>query len=347
MLFFIIKQAMIVIRQISLVLILMFVFIPLSFAQTNYNKKKELIVLVKKAQETIDGDTSQGDYLVRASNLLGAAIEIDSNYAPIYVEAARLILVGGSIPSSRSAPQFKGNTLGIAESYLKRAISLDPRYPDSYVLMGHVTRMMGVPDLALSNLNKAVELKSKNPWLLNNLGAYYQDLSEIDKATDYYSKAINSGVGKDSQQRNSYIDAATKLQWYAALKDDNKNVIKYGKLATDAAPPYDAWTWANVGNMLFVQGFFDEAETHAKKALSIMNFGHGRGVLALALYGKWAKAVAEGRPDKGEIFFEMAYRLNPDLDDVAARFSRAADFMKTYIPIVQARQAKLLKPFKY
>lgn len=318
-------------------LLAMLASVGITYANPN-TKMEQVSKSVLQAQTLIDEYKGQGDYLEQTRELLAKAVQLDPGYAPTYVQAARLTLVGGHIVSH----EFAGDTLERAEALLKKAILLEPNGSEAYVVLGHVSRLMGKYDQALLNLNKANDLKSQNPWLLNNFGAYYAGIEHIETASGYYTKVVEKGSGSNPQQRNAYIDALLKLQWFAALKDDNQNVLKFGKLATDAASPTDAWTWGNVGNVLFIQGYFDEAERHARKALSIMNYGVGQGVLALALYGKWAKAVTEGHPEQGELFFTEAYRLMPDLDDVISRFNASASFMQSFVPIVKSRQAELL-----
>lgn len=333
------KRISLFLGYLALVLSLEAILPSVGVAQTTHKvDTKQLAELVLSAQIMIDEYKGQGDYLKRAGELLNKAVRLDPNYAPIYAQAARLAIAGGHIVSY----EFVGGTLETAESLLRKAISLNPSESDAFLLLGHVTRLMGRYDEALLNLNKASELKSQSPWLFNNYGAYYEGINQIEKASEYYIKAVENGAGSSAHQRNSYIDALLKLQWFAALKDDDKNVLKYGEMATTVAAPNDAWTWGNVGNVLFVQGYFDEAENHARKALSIMNYGVGRNVLALTLYGKWAKAVFEGRPEQGEAFFIEAYRLKPDLNDVVSRFNTSAESVKSLVPIVSSRQIKLL-----
>ena len=125
----------------------------------------------------------------------------------------------------------------------------------------------------------------------------------------HYQRVVSLGAGTSPQQRRAYVHALKQRQWLAALREDNLEVIRLGKLATDAAPSDDAWTWGAVADTLFIQGYFDESIAHARKALSIMSYGVGRNALALGLYGKWARLVAEGRGHEAEEYFEEAYIL--------------------------------------
>ncbi|MBK8815712.1 MAG: hypothetical protein IPN42_09510 [Methylococcaceae bacterium] len=328
------------IKKITLIIFsLVLVLIAHRVTEANSSpNNKQLTEMVGKAKDLIDEYNGQGNTLYEANELLTKATEVDSTFAPIYIEKARLTLYDGHIVSY----EFTGGTLEKAESLLKKAVELDARDSRAYVIFGHVNRLMGKYDEAFQSLTKATELKSKDPWLLNNFGAYYESLKQIDKAKEYYLRVVKMGSGKNAQQRSAYIDAALKLQWFAALKDDNKSVFKYAELATKAAKPTDAWTWGNAGGVLLVQGYFDETENYERKALSIMNFGVARETLSFALYGKWAKAVSEGHPDKGESFFQEAYKLNPDLDSVISRFSSSVAIMKNYVPILLDRKFKLI-----
>ncbi len=307
---------------------------PISPAQGAVaGKRKELAAEVHEAQVLIDNYRGRPEDLRRASDLISTTMKEDNSFAPAYVQAARLILVGGHIVSD----DFAAGTLDKAEQLLQKAITLNPREAEAFVLLGHVNELAGKLDEALTSLDRARSLGSRDPWLQNNYGAYYLRMNQPEIAARYYRKVSDVGPGKTSQRRSAYIDATTTLQWLAALKEDNDAVIAYGKLATSAASPDDAWTWGNVGNVLFIQGYFDEAIDHARKALSIMDYGVGREVLALALYGKWASLSANGHSTDGEPYFTEAYALEPDLNQVVWRFKRSADPVRALVPIVERR----------
>lgn len=134
------KQIGICLRCLALVFSLAVVLSPEGIAQANPKaNKRQLAKIVLEAQTLIDEYQGQGDLLERANELLAKAVQLDRNYAPTYVQAARLTLVGGHIVSY----EFAGGTLETAESLLRKAISLDPDGADAYVVLGHVSRLMG------------------------------------------------------------------------------------------------------------------------------------------------------------------------------------------------------------
>jgi tetratricopeptide (TPR) repeat protein len=298
-------------------------------------KTKELAAMVHQAEILIDNYRGHGDELERASQLLTKVLATDDRFAPAYVEAARLTLVGGHIMSS----DFEAGTLDQAEKLLHKAVALNPREAEAFLLLGHVREMADKFEDASAYLDHARSLGTRDPWLEYNYGYYYEHTNRPELAERHYRKVLDQGPSAAPRRRNAYVTAALSLQRLAALKEDNDKVITYGKLATAAAPANDAWVWSDVAEVLFVQGYFDDAIEHARKALSIMDYVCGRAILALSLYGKWATLAANGHGADGERYFAEAHAFDIDVDYVNRRFRRAAAPVRVLAPIVELRLA--------
>jgi tetratricopeptide (TPR) repeat protein len=301
----------------------------------------DLAKLTYEAQQLIDeyyGDQAQ---LTRAESVLQNVLTKDPKFVPAYLQAARLALVSGFIVQVEQSFHFEGGTLEVARAMLEHAEQLEPKNPDVHVLLGHLHTVEEDLGAALRALQTAEQLQSTNPWLHNNFGEVFMQVHDLDEADRHYRMVEALGPGKTSQQRRAYIQALTRRQTVAMFKDDNEAVKRLGKLATEAAPPNDAWTWGNVANNLFIQGFFEDAIRDSRKALSIMSYGVGRQNLALALYGKWAELTAAGRLADAEKYFVEAYSLHPDLDAVVARFERSAESVIRLAPILKRRQREI------
>src|SRR5256885_9004536 len=305
-------------------------------AQTVSPSSKELSEKTHNAQELLDRYYGNEANIAKAQEYIVEVLKAEPRFVPAYVQAARITIMGGHIVSYT----FTGGTVERAEAILLKAKELEPGNAEIYGLLGHVYFLKGTMDAAIQSLNTAKQLKSSNPWLNNNYGDVYLRLDRNELADRHYQLVVALGAGSTSQQLRAYVHALQKRQWLAALREDNPEVLRLGKVATDAAPADDAWTWGEVANILFIQGYFDESIAHSRKALSIMNYGFGRNNLALGLYGKWASLVAQGRGPEGEKYFGEAFALKPDLANVVQRFRQSAQVVIDLAPIVQKRQAE-------
>lgn len=298
---------------------------------------EELATKTHRAQELLDRYNGNNENIVQAAELIDEVLKIQPDYVPAYIQAARATIKGGHIVSY----EFTGGTLELAEKILLQARELQPDYADVYELLGNVYFLEGRMDTALEALDKATQLKSSNPFLHINYGSIYQKLQKYELADQQFQLVVDLGPGSSAQQRNAYVGALQHKQWLAALRDDNAEVLRLGKMATDAAPADDAWTWGNVANVLFIQGYFDESIEYSRKALSIMNYGVGRNTLALGLYGKWASLVAKRHNLEAEKYFDEAYSLNSDLASVVKRFRHSAKVVARLTMYIQSRQARM------
>lgn len=324
-------------RLPALVVTLSFASVVLAATSGSTRDTSPAAPLVEQAATLLDGYFGDRNVLREAADLLGQARAADPDYAPLYVEASRLTIKGGHLFNE----EFAGGTLEAAEFWLKKAIELDPEHPDAHVVMGHLLRKTGECPRALEHLDKAKALKTSNPWLQNNYADCLEASGRQDQAKEIFDQVIAHGVGSDAASRNAYVDAATKLQWYAAVAGVNREVRRYAELATAAAAPKDAWTWGNVAMPLFLMGQNDEAERYARKALSIMNYGPGREALALTLYSKWARHMRPEDAPAAEPIFDEAYALFPDLDRVIEIFEGGAPSVSWMSQKLRARRDEL------
>lgn len=291
-----------------------------------------------EAQQLLDQYYGNSSNIVRAQKILNEVLTEHPDFVPAHLQGARLTLLGGHIVST----EFAEGTLETARAILLRAKHLEPKNPEVYVLLGHLHRLEEDTAAALESLNTARTLKSTNPWLNNNFGDVFFALRDWSKADDHYKLVEALGAGNSFQQRRAFTYALTKRQQVAAFRADEDNIAvqRLGKLATAAAAPEDAWTWGEVGNVLFIQGFFDDAIRNDRKALSIMNYGVGRQNLALALYGKWAQMKSTGVDADAEQYFIEANSLLPLVPNmvlVQERFQGSAKVVIKLAPIVRKR----------
>ncbi|HKU13352.1 MAG TPA: hypothetical protein VJQ52_03100 [Steroidobacteraceae bacterium] len=326
-------------RRISSVALLVCIFVTSSVPAASPQSDK-WTRRTYQAQQLLDSYYGNGDNIVRAQTILNEVLTANPDFVPAQLQGVRLTLMGGHIVSY----EFASGALQTARAMLLRAVQLEPRNPEVHVLLGHLHFLEEDAAAALDSLNTASELKSENPWLNNDFGNVYFAQGDWARADEYYKLVERLGPGNTPQQRRALVHALTKRQQVASQRDDPAEVQRLGKLATAAAAPEDAWTWGEVGNVLFVEGFFDEAIRNDRKAISIMSYGVGRQNLALALYGKWAQMKSIGLDTEAEQYFAEADSLLPLLDNfglVQERFHRSARSVIALGPLVYERFMEL------
>lgn len=295
--------------------------------------REQLAAKTLKARESLDTYYGKRANLRRAQEEIDEVLAAQPKFVPAMIQAARVTIMGGHI----AYYEFKGGTIEGAERILLQARELEPNNAEVHGLLGHVRFLKSDYPGAIESLDRAKSLKLSNPWLNNNYGDVYQKLGKNDLAGEHYRMVATLGQGSSAQQRRAYIHALSKLQWLAVLKEDDAEVLRLAKLATEAAPSDDAWTWSNTANILFIQGHFDETIAYARKALTIMNYGAARTTLALGLYGKWASLAAKGRAREAEKHFEEAFALNAEVGTIATRFGQASRPVAALEPMVRKR----------
>src|SRR5262249_34016514 len=89
-------------------------------------------------------------------------------------------------------PHLAGKLPKLAEAAacFKKAIELDHKHAESYMMLGVVLRYQGRLDEAIAILQKAIDLNPKDvaPWY--ERGLVYRDLRQPDKARADFAKAI-------------------------------------------------------------------------------------------------------------------------------------------------------------
>jgi Tfp pilus assembly protein PilF len=201
------------------IILLALCFAPISVIGQVTNEKaqykfSELSAEVNRAKVILDQYHGDRQKLMDASRILSNVIKISPNFAPTYVEVARLILRDGHLVGRK----YIEGTLNKAEEALKKAKAIDPSYADIYVILGYVYFLKDNYTEALEALDQATKLKSTSPWLHSNYGDIYQRMGQLDKADNEYQLVINMGPGNTDEQRNAYIDSLYQQQKIAVKK---------------------------------------------------------------------------------------------------------------------------------
>ncbi|MFC5476220.1 tetratricopeptide repeat protein [Paraherbaspirillum soli] len=251
------------------------------------------------------GDTSS---LEAARAELESVLKEKPRYAPAYRELARYAIMSGHI----NYKNFQPGSLEAAESSIKKAIEISPNYAEAYVLLGHVYGLMNRHQDAVAALEQAKKLGTKDPWLQNNWADLLIDEGKYEEAAQLYRQVVDS---KTSNKKAMGSALEGLIKYYKAVgKLDQADEIYRKQLEFE---PDAAWGYGNYAQFLLCQkDDYEQSIKRSRQALSIMNYGAGRYMLAAALYRKWAQSVISGVPDSGKPYFTEAQTLYPDLHEI-------------------------------
>ncbi|MEM6709466.1 MAG: tetratricopeptide repeat protein [Pseudomonadota bacterium] len=283
-------------------------------------------------------DDYQGKHrdLTQAGAFLRELLERDPNYAPAWHEVARLVLKGGHVIND----EFRGNALQMAGQAVNRAIEIDKKYADGFVLLGHIDYLNGRYAQGLNHLHYASELGTDNPWLELNTAEIYVKLREYERAEALFDTIVSRGPTAPRGKLPTYITALRGKQGLAFNRRDFDAVSALAKRIDYHAAPDAAWPRGDAGNLLCRVGRFEEGLALVQKALRIMRYGVARYNEAFCLYGQWAQLVTRNvPPSESEPVFQEAWSKNKKLLKFAEDFQRS--YLSHLAPVLANRAREL------
>lgn len=258
-----------------------------------------------EARSLLDKYAGESEFLELGHNRLNFVLKKNDRFAPAYMQLGRLLMM---IDES-------GTYFGLAEQATLKAIEIEPEYADAYVLLGHVYTNTGRHDEAVEALLKAETIGTSNPWLYINLADEYLDTGKFDDALRTLGKAGN--VDADNLKARRAIPAMY-IRYYVGM-NDFANADAWFRKSIEVDPT-NAWTFGNYAEKLvWYAGNFSEGEKRAREAISLMDYGRARYILAAALFAQWASLPAEKRASK---VFDEAASLYPDIGSMADDFEK-------------------------
>lgn len=289
----------------------------------------------KHAIELLEGYRGQQSELEVAHVELNKVLEKYPRYAPAYREMSRYYIAQGFLIGR----QFEPGALEAAEMALNKALEIEPNYAEAYVLRGHLYRLLGRYDDAVTALETAEKLGTNDPWLNCNWAALLMDKRQYDEAIRRYQLATTQKGANRKVKLAAYEGLA---RYYEKIGNHEKVEATYTELIS-AEPDY-AWGYGNYARFLLCQkDDFDRSIAMARQALQIMSYGNGRFWLAAGLYRKWASIVIANGGEGGEEYFAEAYKVHDDLNQVAANYRSCAPLHS--IPVAVAmRDSKHTPP---
>ncbi|CAG4903331.1 Lipopolysaccharide assembly protein B [Paraburkholderia saeva] len=185
----------------------------------------------------------------------------------------------------------KGRLVEAIEAY-RRAVALDPGYPEAHNNLGNALREANQPDAAMRSCAQAIALNPDYAEAYNNLANALQDLGDLEAASQSYSRAIelhpdyaeaHNNLGNVLRAQNLPDAAIASYRRAVALKPGlrtahfNLSVLLNANGQQDEAirslrtslDPDDANAHNNFGILLRDICDFESALTHFDKALAL------------------------------------------------------------------------------
>jgi len=250
-------------------------------------------------------DSWQGDprVLEQARLKLETIFSQSPDSAPAYREYARYHMKAGY----RNYNNVDPKALAAAEAALQRAVELDPKYSDAYVLAGHLYFLKGDHQRAHDALDRALALGSKDPWLYLNRADIFIDEGKLDVAEALYRHVID---GKSTDTNVMEAAYSGLIGCYRRTNRDADADKGYQELIAYA--PGVAWYNGNYATFLLCRMDRDEAAiSQFGMALNKMSYGMAESGFAAALYRKWARKTVEGDKVQAAAALGEAQYLRP------------------------------------
>ncbi|MCG8414665.1 MAG: tetratricopeptide repeat protein [Pseudomonadales bacterium] len=270
-----------------------------------------------EARTLLDTWRGNPENLEGAYSLLDEVLRQDEDFAPAYLEAARLVMNAGYI----SRNNYQDGSLESAQQYLTHATNLEPEYSDALVVLGFVLKQAGQLSDALSVLDRAERIGTESPWLALNKANVLREQRDFQEALNQYERVVANGVVNKTTYAEALRGVANTNIYLGKIHEAN---LGYQRLLE--FEPESAWNWGNYASFqLFTMGDYNNAIVTAEKTLRMMDYPVGRRTLACALVVRWArqKDIAESLLQEPEDDLSRALQLYPDSQAIIAELSRS------------------------
>ncbi|HRQ15264.1 MAG TPA: tetratricopeptide repeat protein [Promineifilum sp.] len=264
---------------------------------------------VVRARELLDSWFGKGQHLLDAAELLENVLRKDSEFAPAFLEYGRLFQKAALITNR----EYDLERLAEARTWIFKAIEIEPDYVDAFIILSSTYINAGRHAEARAALARAEAMGSDDPGIEINHAVMLRREGQDDAALERYERVIEQGKKADP----AYAVASGMMANIYSDQGRYEEAKAAHELKLEVEPE-SAWNWGGYSRFLiFRYGDVDGAIASARKALSIMNYGDGRFVLACALFTKWALMVEEtGDTEATQAVFDEAIGLYPDVERI-------------------------------
>ena len=207
------------------------------------------------------------NYLLLA---IGLEDEKDNPYLyPVVLDEQSRLYDEGGVASSgdkgkgyAEADKLKNEYLNQAEYYFREALLLDKNYTLAYLNLANVYALMGQPEDAYYNADKALEAAQKEarPEMIAHvydiMGITAAKEGKLDQAKDYFNQALNNGSKIASQNKQAMLGGPLK-----GLTSTDFNMPTFGAKETLAGESLRQWygKFSQLNNKSFYR--FNERST--------------------------------------------------------------------------------------
>lgn len=150
-----------------------------------------------------------GAPLQSAKALIDELLADSPDYVPAHHELARYYLKNGY----GKGKDVRSAAYASAERALDRALQINPRYADAYVLRGYIQAEQGNLEPASQALARAAELGTKNPWLYWNIGLVLEKQYAFRDALAGYQRVLSSDTKNERARAAAQESSDRLLDW--------------------------------------------------------------------------------------------------------------------------------------
>ncbi|MES1988529.1 MAG: hypothetical protein V4440_10965 [Pseudomonadota bacterium] len=270
---------------------------------------------VLKAKTLISDANGQTELNTQALELLKSVLNKNPKFAPAYVQYSRVISNLGYQVNNK----FDGAALSSQEDYLKKAINLEPNYDYAIAMMGFTKMFQGNLDEAEKYYIQAAKMKSGYPWLKSQM-------AQLATKRGDYKKSIQLATEGYEEHRSEPKIAAGIINElifaYERMEGNHNKELEFWQTKRTDLDPSVAWSWGDHAKFrLYFLGDYKGAIKYGEKALSLMDYGVARYIVAGAYYKKWAdlKGNKSNKTEADEAW-NKANNLYPDTTDMIQEF---------------------------
>jgi Tfp pilus assembly protein PilF len=304
--------------------------------QAKSTKTPPVNVQLKHAIGLLDSYRGDSSLLEEARADLQEVLAADPRNAAAYREMARYFIMNGSINSA----QFEPGALESAEAAIDKAIELNPKFAEAFVLRGHLFRLMHRHQDALDALAMAEKLGTQDPWLQNNWADLLIDEGNYEAAAKRYQTVINSGTPNKKAMEAAFQGLT---EYYEGVGNLDQAEVYYRKKIE--FEPETAWNYGDYGWFLLCRkDDYEGAITRYHQALDRMDYGMARYWLSSALYRKWAQSVLDKNEEAGRQAFLEAQAMGADPSAIAAESARCPPLVSVAQALDRSRPASTPAP---
>ena len=285
-------------------------------SSTEVHKNKDPASRVEAVRLELNQWSGQTEILDKAQNEIDQVLKLDPRNIHALKELTRIQIMRGfmhtaveenQVHDNYSVGIFQKGSLESAEKTIRKALSIDPKFADGYVLLGSIQNDQLKYKDAAKSLRMAEKLGSTSPWLELEWTYYDQGVGNYSDKERHYNAVIKSGTKNLKALASAYGGLCGIYQGQGKVE---KAISMYKKEIE--LKPRDAWTRGAfaryLGNDL---GRTDEAITQVRAALQIMDYGVGERILAVQLVRKWAELIRSGQGVLANEYYSDAMKTFP------------------------------------